>query len=172
MVNRLCLYYQLMTVNYRLSTTDSTKTAVQRVSGRRLAHSVSGAAQLSRPMVGLLALLLLLHLKRLHLLYSDNYPTKNPPVRAGSFACVMLSKPKIPDLNRAALLGFLGERNGQHDSSFTNNASKFNVAQNELQCATCLKLLSKYHRCSRPHKRRNPYAILMPLRFIPIESGS
>jgi hypothetical protein len=96
------------------------KAAVQRVSGRRLAHIVRGAAQLSRPLAGLLILLLLLAHE--HLIFSlllcvsavqlyCFFPTKNPPVRAGSFALLMLSKPKIPDLDRAALLGFLGERN-------------------------------------------------------------
>ena len=56
-----------------------------------------------------------------------NFPTKNPPVRAGSFALFMLSKPKIPDLDRAALLGFLGERYCSHDTSFTDNANEFNA---------------------------------------------
>ena len=47
-----------------------------------------------------------------------NFPTKNPPVRAGSFALFMLSKPKIPDLDRAVLLGLLGERCSKHHTSF------------------------------------------------------
>ncbi len=51
----------------------------------------------------------------------DKSSTKNPPVRAGSFALLMLSKPKIPDLDRAALLGFLGERYSKHDNSFAHN---------------------------------------------------
>jgi hypothetical protein len=53
--------------------------------------------------------------------FDQPYTTKNPPVRAGSFALFMLSKPKIPDLDRAALLGFLGETCSKHDISFADN---------------------------------------------------
>jgi hypothetical protein len=74
------------------------------------------------------------------------FTTKNPPVRAGSFALLMLSKPKIPDLDRAALLGFLGERNIRHDSSFENNTDEFNAQAFTFQCASCLNFMGKAHR--------------------------
>jgi len=67
--------------------------------------------------------------------FAVQFAIKNPPVRAGSFALFMLSKPKIPDLDRAALLGFLGERIDQHLSSFTNNRNEFNALEVAFQCA-------------------------------------
>ena len=55
----------------------------------------------------------------------------------------MLSKPKIPDLDRAALLGFLGERYCNHDSSFTDNEDEFNAPGQAFQCATYTKFVGK-----------------------------
>ena len=72
--------------------------------------------------------------------------TKNPPVRAGSFALLMLSKPKIPDLDRALLLGFLGERYTNHFSSFTDNGNEFNALAVTFQCAKCLNFIGKKHK--------------------------
>jgi hypothetical protein len=91
------------------------------------------------------------------------YATKNPPVRAGSFALFMLSKPKIPDLDRAALLGLLGERIDNHHSSFTDNGDEFNAAQVRLQCATCTEFIGKWHKSYMSEASLKRCAILVTL---------
>ena len=127
------------------------------MSGRRLAHknswrsaaiqtlgwaSCSASSACSRLFSSVFSLLPLG-------LCGEKSSTKNPPVRAGSFALLMLSKPKIPDLDRALLLGFLGERYSNHFSSFTDNGTEFNALPNTLQCASCLKLFGKWHKRGR-----------------------
>ena len=55
----------------------------------------------------------------------------------------MLSKPKIPDLDRAALLGFLGERYCNHDTSSRDNGNEFNALSQAFQCATYTNIIQQ-----------------------------
>jgi len=56
-----------------------------------------------------------------------DFSNKKPACPGGFVRVFVLSKPKIPDLDRAALLGFLGERHSQHDNSFSSNDIEFSV---------------------------------------------